>query len=56
MSQASSKSSMAYFSILYMEAVHSSETLVNIYQTTQRNTPEDSALHIFTEQTDPSVV
>jgi hypothetical protein len=28
-----------------MEAVSSSETLVNIYKTTRRNIPEDSYLH-----------
>jgi hypothetical protein len=29
-----------------MEAVSSSETSVNIYQTTWRNIPEDSHLHV----------
>jgi hypothetical protein len=33
-------------SVLMMEAIHSSET-VNIYQTTQCNTPEDSHLHTY---------
>jgi hypothetical protein len=28
-----------------MEAVSTSETWVNFYQTTQRNNPEDSRLH-----------
>jgi hypothetical protein len=31
--------------ITAMEAVSSSETSVNIYQTTRRNIPEDSHLH-----------
>jgi hypothetical protein len=30
---------------LMMEAVSTSETLVNFYQTTRRNNPEDSHLH-----------
>jgi hypothetical protein len=30
---------------LMMEAVSTSETSVNFYQTTQRNIPEDSHLH-----------
>jgi hypothetical protein len=30
---------------LMMEAVSTSETLVNFYQTTERNIPEDSHLH-----------
>jgi hypothetical protein len=30
---------------LMMEAVSTSETLVNLYQTTRRNIPEDSNLH-----------
>jgi hypothetical protein len=30
---------------LMMEAANTSETLVNFYQTTQRNNPEDSHLH-----------
>jgi hypothetical protein len=29
-----------------MEAASTSETLVNFYQTTRRNVPEDSHLHI----------
>jgi hypothetical protein len=32
--------------ILMMEAASTSETSVNFYQTTRRNTPEDSHLHI----------
>jgi hypothetical protein len=31
--------------ILMMEAASTSETLVNFYQTTRRNNPEDSHLH-----------
>jgi hypothetical protein len=30
---------------LMMEAARTSETLVNFYQTTQRNNPEDNHLH-----------
>jgi hypothetical protein len=30
---------------LMMEAANTSETLVNFYQTTRRNNPEDSHLH-----------
>jgi hypothetical protein len=29
-----------------MEAASTSETLINFYQTTQRNNPQDSHLHI----------
>jgi hypothetical protein len=32
--------------VLMMEAASISETLVNFYQTTRRNNPEDSHLHI----------
>jgi hypothetical protein len=35
---------------LMMEAVSSSETSVNFYQTTRRNIPEDSHLHSESEQ------
>jgi hypothetical protein len=31
---------------LIMDAARTSETLVNVYQTTQRDLPEDSHLHI----------
>jgi hypothetical protein len=31
---------------LVMEAASTSETSVNLYQTTRRNSPEDSHLHI----------
>jgi hypothetical protein len=34
-----------YSSILKMEAICFSETLVDIYQTTRRDIPEDSNLH-----------
>jgi hypothetical protein len=30
---------------LMMEAASTTETMVNLYQTTQRNNPEDSHLH-----------
>jgi hypothetical protein len=33
---------MAYFIALMVEAASTSETLVNFYQTTQSNNPEDS--------------
>jgi hypothetical protein len=36
----------AYSSTLKMEAVHSSEALVNIYQTTWQHIPEDSLFHV----------
>jgi hypothetical protein len=40
---------MAVFSAiaLMMEAASTSETSVNFYQTTWRNNPEDSGLHIL---------
>jgi hypothetical protein len=40
-----SKELAASIITLMIEAVSSSETLVNIYQTTQFNMPEDSHLH-----------
>jgi hypothetical protein len=32
---------------MMMEAASTSETLVNFYQTTRRNNPEDSYLHVY---------
>jgi hypothetical protein len=36
---------------MMMEAVNTSETSVNFYQTTRRNIPEDGHLHIWISQT-----
>jgi hypothetical protein len=47
--RASKKTQRVFFTkiiALLMEAVSSSETSVNIYQTTRHNIPEDSHLHV----------
>jgi hypothetical protein len=36
----------AFIIVLVMEAANTSETSVNFYQITRRNSPEDSHLHI----------
>jgi hypothetical protein len=36
---------LTIFIALMMEAANTSETLLNFYQTTRRNIPEDSHLH-----------
>jgi hypothetical protein len=45
-----SASGSTYPSTLEMEAVYSSETLVNSYQSIERHIPEDSILHALQEQ------
>jgi hypothetical protein len=40
---------------LMMKAAGTSETLINFYETTRRNNPEDSILHTSRRETSPNI-